>query len=69
MVMNNEFGITCHSLSEDAIVLCKGTEENNKPQQESWSLAYGIDTHRRQEALGIATGVFKYRGPSAKATK
>jgi hypothetical protein len=38
MVMNNDLGKTCNSLSEDAIELCKGTEENNKLQDESWSL-------------------------------
>jgi hypothetical protein len=44
MVMNNGLGITCHCLSKDATDLCKGTEENYKPQQDSWSLAYGLDT-------------------------
>jgi hypothetical protein len=40
MVMNNELGITCHSLSEDAVELCNGTVENNKPQQANWSLTH-----------------------------
>jgi hypothetical protein len=45
-VMNNELGIICHSLSEDAIVLCKGTEENNKPEQDGYSVVRGLDTRR-----------------------
>jgi hypothetical protein len=49
MFMNNELGITCHCLSEDAIELCKGTEENNKPQQDSWSVAYGLDTQTSRQ--------------------
>jgi hypothetical protein len=69
MVINNELGITCHRLFEDTTVLRKGTGENNKPQQESWSLAYGLDTWRvrqtdrqtdRQVALVIVVKVSKY---------